>query len=1565
MKIKIFNLEICAAHKVSRNFGRSMVIIMKPVRLLMSAFGPYAGRTEIDFERLGGAGLYLITGDTGAGKTTIFDAIVFALYGEASGDVRRADMFRSKYAGDQTPTFVEFTFDYRERRCTVRRSPEYLRAKSRGSGTTVQRAEAALTFADGRPPVTKAGEVTREVTALIGLDRKQFTRIAMIAQGDFQKLLLAGTEERSGIFRQIFGTGLYRRIQERLKWAAGEQRDAYRELQRSILQYLDSIVCENMPSDRTADMPSDRNVVPGAGEAPGREEALRVSSRLAELKRERFDGRIGEGAALLEELCRQEEALLQRLDGELAAAEEKIQGQERLIGTLHRLEEQRAELAENETRLKELAPELSRRQTLWEEAARQAREGEALALEISRRQKRMELFDRLKEEQAALSRKEQEIERRTGEGQELESARDGLQDCLRKDEEQIRILAFAGEETERFSHQQSWLKEKKKRLEQQAQGVGQALATLSGQEKLLLVREQRVQELARAVSGCEQQAAALEECEPLLAQALALWERLRERKASLGQSVHQWESLKQEAEKAGKRLEGILLAEKSEKEAEEKRDRAIEELKASAQAEPRSGQSAQQAGERLEAFRKQKRELEGVREASGELEASVQAQCGQIQKERDRRNLLRQEWESLKDARAHQLLAQQQAARQEEKGRGRGALAQELENCERHYQELLSARRHYQEAALLKERLGTAYRGMEQRFLDAQAGMLARSLEEGKACPVCGSLSHPSPAGKTEDAPEKEELLKERGRLLKAEASAERLSERAGLLTEKVSEEKRSIDALAREALGDGTEETAPSENMEEWLGELRQRLAREERKGLEEAERLAREMERSGRQLCRRQELEELLEQQDAALQEREGRLRESEQALALAKGQREEKEKQWREFLSGLENMRQELRRAGAAPDMPGPWDGLEGEDAGRLEACLEESLNESRRLHQQAREAAERLVLSEQEAVEARERRRRIAEQLSRCQEEAAGLKGQELARRRQAQQEARRSRELMGEVQGRLEEWAEKCRLEKTEVSFCRELTQSGGGAQEDPSDNGRLSEVLSCLERLLDVLESCVDRLTRQVDLRKRLEEEGAQKKREQGQEQEELHRLEKELEACRSRRQEKQRQLWESMEELRREFAKEPLKGCAQEEPAGAATQDGSEVTAEATTEAAANVAAEAEPEAVSARAALLMRELETRIAEVESRLAESQERFLRKQELEALLPQKSRELQELIGKRQQAELALERLKAEREAKARQVSALAEELGGEKREETQAAIEEMQSRRQALERTLKAEEEELGRCRAAGQRLEAAAQTLRRQIALAGEQGELSAAQALAVRDAWQQEKKQIGAQRDRVASAFTTNRELSGRIRKRQGEIEAVEKKYAWMQALSETANGTLSGKQKMELETFIQTTCFDRIILRANRRLLTMSGGQYELKRRQEGEDRQKKTGLDLSVIDHYNGSERSVKTLSGGESFQASLSLALGLSDEIQSGAGGIRLDSMFVDEGFGSLDEEALAQAMKALRQLTEGNRLVGIISHVSGLREQIDKKILVTRRRSADGVTSQAQVEVSG
>ncbi|MCD8083298.1 MAG: hypothetical protein LUE86_07320 [Clostridiales bacterium] len=233
--------------------------------------------------------------------------------------------------------------------------------------------------------------------------------------------------------------------------------------------------------------------------------------------------------------------------------------------------------------------------------------------------------------------------------------------------------------------------------------------------------------------------------------------------------------------------------------------------------------------------------------------------------------------------------------------------------------------------------------------------------------------------------------------------------------------------------------------------------------------------------------------------------------------------------------------------------------------------------------------------------------------------------------------------------------------------------------------------------------------------------------------------------------------------------------------------------------------------------------------------------------------------------------------------------------------------------------------------------------------------------ESLARRDQWEQKKAGFSERRQERYAALQSNRAIRESVRGKQTELEAAEQEYVWMKALSDTANGAIAGKQKIELETYVQMAYFDRILRRANLRLMTMSSGQYELKRQENGANRREKAGLDLNVIDHYNGTERSVKTLSGGESFEAALSLALGLSDEIQSAAGGIRLDAMFVDEGFGSLDEDALNQALRALSTLADGNRLIGIISHVGELKERIEHKIIVTKRCGQDGIGSHVEV----
>ena len=214
---------------------------MRPLRLTLSAFGPYAAETTLDLEKLGRGGLYLITGDTGAGKTTLFDAITYALYDHSSSGIREGSMLRCKYADDKIPTFVELEFEVHGVRYTVRRNPEYQRPKTRGEGMTTEKADATLTYPDDRPPVTKAKDVTAAVQEIIGLDYNQFSQIVLIAQGQFTKLLNASTEERSRIFRKLFRTQRYAQLQERLQAEAAalnQQRTAQNAKLDSLLAGL-------------------------------------------------------------------------------------------------------------------------------------------------------------------------------------------------------------------------------------------------------------------------------------------------------------------------------------------------------------------------------------------------------------------------------------------------------------------------------------------------------------------------------------------------------------------------------------------------------------------------------------------------------------------------------------------------------------------------------------------------------------------------------------------------------------------------------------------------------------------------------------------------------------------------------------------------------------------------------------------------------------------------------------------------------------------------------------------------------------------------------------------------------------------------------------------------------------------------------------------------------------------------------------------------------------------------------------------------------------------------------
>ena len=209
-------------------------------------------------------------------------------------------------------------------------------------------------------------------------------------------------------------------------------------------------------------------------------------------------------------------------------------------------------------------------------------------------------------------------------------------------------------------------------------------------------------------------------------------------------------------------------------------------------------------------------------------------------------------------------------------------------------------------------------------------------------------------------------------------------------------------------------------------------------------------------------------------------------------------------------------------------------------------------------------------------------------------------------------------------------------------------------------------------------------------------------------------------------------------------------------------------------------------------------------------------------------------------------------------------------------------------------------------------------------------------------------EKNAIADARQKVQMRISQNNRAMKRLQEKAEQLSLFDNRWRWMQSLYQTAGGTISGKEKIMLETYVQTTFFDEILQRANLHFLRMTDNQYELVRRRTPVNQRSQSGLEMDVIDHWNGSTRGVQTLSGGESFLASLALALGLSEEISCQASGVQMDALFVDEGFGSLDEDALEKAMAALQSLTEGNRLVGIISHVAELRRELDRQILVTK-----------------
>ncbi len=422
---------------------------MRPEKLTISAFGPYAGKTVLDLSRLGKSGLYLITGDTGAGKTTIFDAIAYALYGEPSGNNRRSSMLRSKYAEADTPTFVELDFEYAGRKYHIRRSPEYERPSKRGSKTVTQKAEAELILPSGKV-ITKQSEVTSAVRGIIGVNKEQFTQIAMLAQGEFLKLLLAPVDDRIKIFRDIFKTANYQKLQERIKeefLALCRRRE---ENGGALNQCISSI--ETKDGD-----PVPPEIMPD------------------------------KAAALLERLIADDSSRWKELSAKAQALDSDISALSRKLGEAEKTASLKKSLAENEAQRSMLSQKESELALCLK--AEQAKESERAELEqaVSAQRNALKDYDRLEALKARLSETERKKEKNAHALSECEKRSEKLRLEVESDEKERELLGKAEALKERCLNDKNRLAETKIRADELADKISEyekkKRRLLSAQEK--------------------------------------------------------------------------------------------------------------------------------------------------------------------------------------------------------------------------------------------------------------------------------------------------------------------------------------------------------------------------------------------------------------------------------------------------------------------------------------------------------------------------------------------------------------------------------------------------------------------------------------------------------------------------------------------------------------------------------------------------------------------------------------------------------------------------------------------------------------------------------------------------------------------------------------------------------------------------------------------------------------------------------------------------------------------------------------------------------------------------
>lgn len=343
------------------------------------------------------------------------------------------------------------------------------------------------------------------------------------------------------------------------------------------------------------------------------------------------------------------------------------------------------------------------------------------------------------------------------------------------------------------------------------------------------------------------------------------------------------------------------------------------------------------------------------------------------------------------------------------------------------------------------------------------------------------------------------------------------------------------------------------------------------------------------------------------------------------------------------------------------------------------------------------------------------------------------------------------------------------------------------------------------------------------------------------------------------------------------------------------------------------------------------------------------EEKTAEAENLKTSIPEVRKSYEEISGNAQELDKELNEIKASLSAAEAAFRQVRKDLAYDSKTDAQKSLDEKGTEAKELREKIEKAAHDLNDAEASKKANDAAIRELEKVVSGYKPVDEDAAAEEAAALEA---DKRSLTDRSIQTASELKSAEAAVESVKKGAAELEKIRREHEIIDSLNRTANGTLPGKDRITLESYVQSFYFERIIRHANLRLRMMSDGQYEFVRTAESGDKRQLSGLDLSVLDHYSGTERPVNTLSGGESFMASLSLALGLSDEVQASAGGIRLDTMFVDEGFGSLDSETLEKAIRTLTELSDEDKLVGIISHVDTLKSRIDRQIVVTKDRDA-------------